>query len=178
MRNIDALLNRIASSHASKPKHLFHFTSVKNLDSIRRLGLLSQRNIVEMRLDNVDYASDETSRNSDRKRDLDGHVHLCFFEEHRMAHVAVKEGRIAETVFLRVNPDVLRLPGVLIGAGATNSEDAEVGDVSAMLSKLDWDVIYSYADWNDPAVNQRLQAAQMYEILVPERVATEYLSFS
>lgn len=175
MRDVRSLLTRISTAHASKPKHLYHFTSTANLPSIREHGLLSQRHIVEAGLKNVDYVSDRTSRSSDRIKKLDGFVHLCFFSQHRMAHVAKDRSKSGEIAFLPVMPDVLTLRGVLLSKGAANRSDVEIADIPTMLPKLDWEVIYSYTDWRDKAVLQRLNDAKMYEILVPEKIATEYL---
>ncbi len=124
---------------------------------------------------NVDYGSDTTSRYSDRRKHLDGFVHLCFFAKHRMAYFAKDRIKSGEIAFLQVLPGVLALPGVKLSKGASNRDEVEIADVSTMLPKLDWEVIYSYTDWRDKDVRQRLNEAEMYEILVPEKIATEYL---
>ncbi len=175
MLNVGALLAQIARAHTSKPKYLFHFTSVANLPSIREHGLLSQRRIIEMGLPDVDYASDTTSRYSDRRKNLDGFVHLCFFDQHRLAHVAGDRCKSGEICFVPVVPTVLALPGVLLWNGAASRGEVEIGDVQPMLAKLDWEVIYGQTDGHDREVRKRLDVARMYEILIPETVEREYL---
>ena len=40
---------------------------------------------------------------------------------------------------------------------------------------IDFDVLYSYTNWSDPAVQQRLQAAEKYEILVPRAIPLDLI---
>lgn len=175
MLNVGALLAHIARSHSSRPKHLYHFTSTANFPSIAEHGLLSQRSIVERGLADVDYGSDTTSRYSDRRKNRDGFVALCFLDQHPMVHVAQDRCKSGEIGFVHVAPAVLRLPGVLLSKGSPNRDEVETGEVQPMLARLDWDVIYTVTDPHDRAVRKRLDAARMYEILVPDGIATEHL---
>lgn len=175
MLNVGALLGHIARGHSTKPKHLYHFTSVANLPSIGEHGLLSQRRILELGIPDVDYASDSTGRYSDRRKNLDGFVHLCFFDQHRMVHVASDRCKSGEIGFVHVAPAVLLLPGVLLSNGPAYREGVVIGEVLPMLAKLDWDVMYSQTDWHDRDLRKRLDAAYTYEILVPGMIDTDYL---
>ena len=44
-----------------------------------------------------------------------------------------------------------------------------------MLQKIDIDVIYKKMDWKDAEVQSRLQSARKYEILIPNRIETDYI---
>jgi hypothetical protein len=40
---------------------------------------------------------------------------------------------------------------------------------------IDYEVLYSRTNWSDPQVQQRLQAAEKYEILVPRAIPLDLI---
>jgi hypothetical protein len=40
---------------------------------------------------------------------------------------------------------------------------------------MDFNVLYTRTNWNDPVVQQRLQAAEKYEILVPRAIPLDLI---
>lgn len=111
--------------------------------------------------------SDEVSRRVDRRRNLDRYVHLCFKSNHPMEFVARQEGRISDSIFLQVHASVIHWEGVLFAPGMANTNNIEFHSIDEARTIIDFEVLYTRTNWSDPQVQQRLQAAEKYEILVP-----------
>jgi hypothetical protein len=92
-----------------------------------------------------------------------------------MVHHATNDGRIEQLFYLRIRPDIIKLPGVMITNEVSNQSGVIPGPVSDMLDNLDLEVIYRRMVWSDPVINTRLQAADRYEVLIPDCVPTEYI---
>lgn len=151
-------------------KCFYHFTDTRNLVGIRANGLLSMR---ELRLRGIAPPApggNDWSWEADRRSGMDGFVHLCLFGEHPMEYLAKKEGRIAQTVFLQINPEVAKLPGVLISDAVANKAGVQPRPAAEMLDEIDLEVIYTRTNWKDADVQARLKSAKRYELLVPDSV--------
>lgn len=147
---------------------LYHFTDLRNVAEIRRLGgLLPLAELERRKVVVTAPASDEGSRAVDRERNLHKYVHLCFKNKHPMEYVAKADGRIKESVFLSIDRIVLTWPGVLFTAGMANTNNIEFHHMDAARAIIDYEVLYDYTDWSDPGIQSRLQLAEKYEILVP-----------
>lgn len=89
----------------------YHFTDRSNLPSIRRLGLLSARQLRFARYDHRPSSS-TASRRIDEKLNLDDYVRLCLKPEHPMAEAALFRGSASELAWLEVNlTSLVRLRG-------------------------------------------------------------------
>lgn len=55
-------------------------------------------------------------------------------------------------------------------SGMANSNNATFHPMEEARGMIDFEVLYSYTNWRDPAVQERLQAAEKYEILVPRAI--------
>lgn len=149
----------------------YHFTDTRNLPSIRQHGLLSMH---ELRLRGIANrpGGNEWSLDADKHSGMDAYVHLSFFREHPMEWLATQDGRIVESRFLKIDPSVLRAPGVLITDGVSNKASVKPRAAEEMIEKLDLEVIYTRTDWKDAKVQVRIKAARLCEILVPAHVPT------
>lgn len=92
-----------------------------------------------------------------------------------MEYMALKEGRIEKSRFLRIDPSVLTLPGVLITTEVSNKAGALPMSADTMVAKLDLEVIYTRTDWKDPKIQARLRAARKCEILVPDQIVIDLI---
>jgi len=54
----------------------------------------------------------EWSRDADGMRGMDQYVHLCFRATHPMEFRAREDGRITDSIFLQIHPEVLQWDGV------------------------------------------------------------------
>jgi hypothetical protein len=107
---------------------------------------------------------------------MDAFVHLTFFAKHPMEFLARKDGRIERTTFVRVAPEVLKLPGVLITKDVSNKSGVIPIPVEEGLPQLDYAAMYTRIDWRVPENYERRKAVEKYEILIPDIVPIEFLS--
>ena len=119
--------------------------------------------------------SDEGSRLVDRRRNLHQYVHLCFKSNHPMEFVARQEGRIGDSIFLQVHASVINWEGVLFVPGMANTNNSSPHTMEQARELIDFEVLYARTNWSDPQVQQRLQAAEKYEILVPRAIPLELI---
>jgi hypothetical protein len=153
----------------------YHFTDERNLDSIRAHGLLSMRELRRRDIAAV-TGGNQWSLDADQRAGMDAYVHLCFLRQHPMEWSARQDGRIAQSRFLRIDPKVMKLPGVMITDQVSNKAGVVAKPANDMIPNLDFQVMYTRTDWKDPAIQERRQKAKLYEILVPERVAPELIT--
>ena len=87
-----------------------------------------------------------------------------------MAFRAQEAGGIDRVVYVRINSSVLRQPDVRFVPGMANTAGISFYTVQEAFEQnvIDFEVLYSWNDWNDPAVQERRQQAEKYEVLVPD----------
>jgi hypothetical protein len=171
MNNIEqliGLLNRFKLS-------FYHFTDERNLCSIREHGLLSMRELRQRGISPV-AGGNQWSLDADLRAGMDAYVHLCFLRQHPMEWSARQDGRIERSRFLRVEPEVLTLPGVMITDQVSNKSGVLPKPADDMIPGLDFKVMYTRTDWKDPAIQARRQRAKLYEILVPTTVPPDFIA--
>jgi hypothetical protein len=155
---------------------LYHFTDRGNLQSINdHGGLLPMRLMRELGIAVAATGGNEMSLELDKAFGMDAYVHLCFTTNHPMEHLAKADRRIKDRVWLRIKPEVLKLPGVQITAEVSNKRGVVPMDVTTGLSELDREVIYTRTEWKDPAIYARRTAAEKWEVLVPDIVPLDYI---
>ena len=156
-------LDRIAS--------LFHFTDRQNLPLIRKTGGLCP--LADLRTRRITVpapGSNQLSRDLDAQAGLDQYVHLCFRSNHPMVFRAQENGRLLEVIFLEVSPEVLSWPDVRFAPDIANKTGVQHYSIAEAVEMIDFQVLYTRTDWRDPEVQERLQKAERYEILVPHHV--------
>lgn len=138
--------------------------------------MLSLAKLAEQQVAVDRYASSEESRAVDHHYGIDGFVRLCFMNQHPMEWRAKEDGRLEDTVFLEVSPEVLQFDGVRIADGVAYAHDANIyDDFDAAATQLDWEVIFTRMDWKQPAIKGRLLRAKKYELLVPNHVPIDLI---
>ncbi|MEO5806806.1 DarT ssDNA thymidine ADP-ribosyltransferase family protein [Devosia sp.] len=154
--------------------YFFHFTAAPNLVGIGKYGLLSMHEIRRLGLETLPGGND-VSLGADLACGMDKYVHLCLKRDHPMAYRAEREARIVDLRWLKINPNVLLLPGVMVTDQVSNKNGVVPQLPMALLPKADWQVLYTRTDWNDPAIQERLKGAKKWEVLVPLHVPPEYI---
>jgi len=155
---------------------LYHFTDRRNLPLIRDMGgLFPLAELEEAHVEIPAPGSDEGSRLVDRRRNLHRYVHLCFKNNHPMEYVARQDGRIGDTIFLQVHASVIHWDGVLFCPAMANTNNITFHTMDEARGMIDYKVLYTRTNWSDPQVQQRLQAAEKYEILVPRAIPLELI---
>ena len=87
---------------------VYHFTSYKNVDSIKKHGICSIQYLKELGVD-VDYVSTSTSQTIDAYKGFADYIHLGFEKRHPMLMNALANGKLASYKIYDINPSVLFL---------------------------------------------------------------------
>lgn len=159
---------------------LFHFTDRRNLAPIIQLGgLFPLADLRTMQVQIPAPGGNQLSHDLDARFNLDRFVHLCFRPQHPMEYIARQDGRIGQSVFLQVHPNVLDWCGVRFAPDIANKTGVSHYSMNEALEQelIDFEVLYTWTDWRDPEIQQRLQRAERFEILVPHRIPLELLRF-
>jgi hypothetical protein len=155
---------------------LYHFTDRRNLHSIREHGgLYPMTKLKKKNIKVVAPGGNEWSQDADGMKGMDAYVHLCFRNNHPMEYLARQEGRIGDTIFLQIHPDVLTWDGVLFTDDVANKAGVDTHTIEAARKIIDFEVLYTRTDWSDPNIQARLQQAEKYEILVPKKIRLEMI---
>lgn len=162
---IDDLIKIIKNS--TQHRHLYHFTDKANFPSIDQKGLLSKARMRQEGWWPLATGGNQLSHELDSAREIDDYVSLCFTRNHPMEYLARRDGRLPDSRYLGIDPEALEISGVKIAFGVANATKTQIVTVAKALERLDTEVIYSRTDWSDPAVQERLQAAEKFEILIP-----------
>jgi ssDNA thymidine ADP-ribosyltransferase, DarT len=160
---------KIAKILSGTGRGFYHFTDTRNLPTIRQHGLLSMSALRERNLI-VAPGGNDWSLDADKRSGMDNYVHLCFFKEHPMEYLATKEGRIQSSRFLKIDPSIIEIQGVMITNAVANRADTWPQPAEQMVAKLDLEVIYQRTDWKDPKIQVRLRAARLCELLIPKAI--------
>lgn len=169
---VHAFIRRVRRSNQQQA--FYHFTDIRNLDSIRRNGLLSHAELIRRGIDHVPGGND-LSHELDARHGTDDHVHLCFRPKHGMRDQIVNEGRIATSCWLRIDPAIVLLPNISVTLDNAAMNGIEPLPLIEALPLLDQQILYDYADWHDPVMQQRLTAAERCELLIPNHVPPPYI---
>lgn len=158
--------------------HLYHSTDRENIPSIREKGLVSKERMRAEGWWPDAPGGNELSHELDIRFGIDTFVSLCFTDNHPMLFRAKEEGRLENSVHLKISPKILKIADTLISFGVANAADAQHLPVPEAVREFDEqyiEVLYSRTDWSDPEVNQRLRTAEKFEVLVPDNVPRDFI---
>ncbi len=164
------------NSPLKKVPFLYHFTDRRNLDLIRKHGGLFP--IAQLIAGGVAVPApggNEWSRDADALKGMGNYVHLCFRNSHPMEFVARRDGRITDSIFLRIHPAVLDFAGVRFTNDVSNKSGVESVPIEQAAALIDFEVLYTRTDWKNPAIQQRLLQAEKYEVLVPCQIPLDLI---
>lgn len=137
---------------------VFHFTDRKNLDSIKKLGLISKKKLDE---GGIKYKSTHEGY-----RKILNYVSLSLTDNNPMIYSALKENRITNPIIIRIDSEVLYLKYTIFYTSYSNALNSEKGSsFNFFRSKI------IHRDVNsDSDIDVRKQ-----EILVPEEIDVKYI---
>ncbi len=165
MMNIKAILQHYGINS------IWHFTDLSNLESIKKHGVLSLRNIINSRIDVACYGANELSHNLDVSKGLDQFVHLSFIKEHPMQYVKTKSGEIPNPVWLEIDASVLFKNRSIFSKQVANKSGAKLyGNINDLAKYIDLDVLWSRTDWSNPQIQQRRKEAKYGEIMIQNKI--------
>ena len=152
----------------------FHFTDTRNLDLIKKHGILSRRKLREMGINIPAPGGNQWSRDSADRLGLDRYVSLCLTPSHPMEFTARTSGQIEAATYLHIHPNIIKIEGVMMTGGVSNKAGIAPEAPGEVLEKLDIEAIYRPA-WGAPGFVDRLKVAEKFEILVPDQVPLNYI---
>ncbi len=155
---------------------LYHFTERSNLASIRSSGgLYSWNSLVERGIHVPKPGGNDWSHEADERLGLADYVHLCFKDEHPMEYTAKKDGRLSDTIFLRINAQVLDLPGVLFTDDVSNKAGVATMSREQANSCFDFEVMSGWQDLSNQNIRDRYNQCKKYEALIPHHIPSNYI---
>ena len=92
-----------------------------------------------------------------------------------MAFVAQSDGRITNCIYLEIHPHILTFPGVMFTDDVANKAGVVPHPIAEAEAMIDYQVLYTYMDWRDPVVLERLRRAEKCEVLVPHQIPLNYI---
>ncbi len=155
---------------------LYHFTDRRNLPLIREHGgLYPMSKLKKKEIEVPAPGGNAWSQDADGMKGMDKYVHLCFRATHPMEFLARQDGRIKDSIFLQIHPDVLLWDGVKFTADVSNKAGVALHTIEEAREIIDFEILYTRTNWHDPAILARLQQAEKYEILVPKKIPLDLM---
>ncbi|ASF46696.1 DarT ssDNA thymidine ADP-ribosyltransferase family protein [Methylovulum psychrotolerans] len=149
---------------------VWHFTDHANLESIKQHGLLALSELEKRGITIPAPGGNEWSHDADKMKKLDKYVHLAFVDEHPMAYRAREDGRIKNLIWLKIDASVILGGDVYFCADVANKSGVSVLTAEQAKDHIDFEVLFTYMDWRDPAIQNRRQSAKKAQILVPKMI--------
>lgn len=156
----------------AKGVKLYHFTDKRNIDSIKKNGLLSAEAVNQYGISSK-YASSQESRAIDKQMGLSDFVRLSFVKNHPMMFTSMTAFGL-NPVVLEINPLIALMPNVFFSDRNTLKSGANIGPSAIDLSKVDFSVINSNIHYyNLPDVKSK--NSYQAEVLVKRRIGPEFI---
>jgi len=158
---------------------LFYITHVANVAGIIRGGILSHNRAAKFapaRVD-LDTVQEIRARKPVGSRMLHDHANLYVCGRNAMMYYVVHHNPIDSVCLLRVAPDVLDLPDVVIADGNAARWETRFDDVGKGLGALDHDRIHAQY-WTHPEdliAEYEHKRVKQAEVLVPDGVDSDYV---
>jgi ssDNA thymidine ADP-ribosyltransferase, DarT len=160
----------------SQVGELFYISHVANVASILRMGILSHNRAARVPHAGVDLATVQEIRSNIRispERMLHDHANLYICGRNAMMFYVVEHNRLSDICLLRVSPEVLDLPDVVVADGnAARRYSTKFSAPDAGIAALDFDRVH--AEWwsrhGNETANYEHKRVKQAEVLVPDTV--------
>ncbi len=157
---------------------LHYITPIANVLSILNMGILSHNRAKRVRHESVAMKEIQDRRarvTVPAGKTLHDYVNLYIYARNPMMYKRRTEFR--ELCVLRVSPDVIDLPGVVITDGNACGEYVRFSAAPKGLAIVDRNWTFA-DDWRDPDPIQyyRKKTAKCAEVLVPDKVAPHFIT--
>jgi hypothetical protein len=129
-------------------KSIWHFTDESNLESISRYGLLSLNDIKRQQIKVSRYGATHSSHLQDIRKGLDKFVHLAFVKDHPMYHIAKRDGRIINPVWVEIDLSAISDRNTIFSNMLANTHNAKIFNGSMLEKMIDFKTILYEDDFN------------------------------
>jgi hypothetical protein len=150
---------------------VWHFTARSNWPLIAEHGLLSLAELHRRGIEVPAPGGNDWSHEADRIKGLHEYVHLAFTTSHPMLYRAREEGRIADPIWIQIDPSILLQDGVKFCTDVSNKAGVPILEPADAIEQIDFDALFTYMNWADPEIRARRLAAEKSEVLVPRKVS-------
>jgi len=162
----------------SELTELHYITPIANVPSILKIGILSHN-----RAKQVHHQSVAMNEIQDRRvrvtvpggKNLHEYVNLYICARNPMMYK--RRAQYKELCILKISPDVLDIPGVVITDGNASGDYVRFAAAPKGISIVNRDLTFA-DNWqdNDPIQYFRKKAAKCAEVLVPDKVEPDYIT--
>jgi hypothetical protein len=151
----------------------YHFTDTRNISLIvQKGGLFSWSEIKDSGV--IAPGGNDWSHDADAYKKMDLYVHLCFLDSHPMEYAARLDGRIKQSRFLKIKPEVIDWEGVLFTDDVSNKSGVNAFEIDEAINFLDFESIYSLLNGRRlPA--DKWKVISKYEILIPKHIPIRFI---
>jgi hypothetical protein len=165
--------------HRGQVGELFYITHVANVEGIIRHGVLSHNRAVKWAPARVDLEVVQEIRARKRigPRMLHDHANVYFCGRNPMMYYVVHHNPLDSICLLRVSPNVLDLPSVVIADGNAARWETRFDDVPTGLAALDYGRIHAryWTHPGDPVAEYEHKRVKQAEVLIPDAIDPGYL---
>lgn len=153
--------------------HLYHFTDLSNIKSIKENGgLYSWWMAEKFDISITNPGGDGNSRRSDRKYKLENYVRLSFCKEHPMIWGAVANDRIVNPFVLEINPEVVFFEETVFSDMNATKTGHSHGGLIEDVQKIKFDIVKKRYFDVDESNKPYYQAEVLVRSFIPYRFIT------
>ena len=168
--NYDEFKKLIEQHHITT---LYHFTDRENLESIiNNGGLYSWADCEQKGISISKPGGSMSSRDLDRRDNLQNFVRVSFVREHPMMYVAMNDGRISNPVVLEIDPEVIYWQDSLYADRNATKNGALVGSSIDDFSQLHFNSFKAKKHFDLDADEQKFYQA---EVLVKNHIPLQFI---
>lgn len=168
--NYDEFKKLIEQHHITT---LYHFTDRENLESIiKNGGLYSWADCEQKGISISKPGGSMSSRDLDRRDNLQNFVRVSFVKEHPMMYVAMNDGRISNPVVLEIDPEVIYWQDSLYADRNATKNGAHVGSSIDDFSQLHFNSFKAKKHFDLDADEQKFYQA---EVLVKNHILLQFI---
>lgn len=168
--NYDEFKKLIEQHHITT---LYHFTDRENLESIiQNGGLYSWTDCEQKGISISKPGGSMSSRDLDRRDNLQNFVRVSFVREHPMMYVAMNDGRISNPVVLEIDPEVIYWQDSLYADRNATKNGAHVGSSIDDFSQLHFNSFKAKKHFDLDADEQKFYQA---EVLVKNHIPLQFI---
>ena len=168
--NYDEFKKLIEQHHITT---LYHFTDRENLESIiKNGGLYSWADCEQKGINIPKPGGSMSSRDLDKRDNLQNFVRVSFVREHPMMYVAMNEGRISNPVVLEIDPEVIYWQDSLYADRNATKNGALVGSSIDDFSQLHFNSFKAKKHFDLNADEQKFYQA---EVLVKNHIPLQFI---
>lgn len=168
--NYDEFKKLIEQHHITT---LYHFTDRENLESIiKNGGLYSWADCEQKGISISKPGGSMSSRDLDRRDNLQNFVRVSFVREHPMMYVAMNDGRISNPVVLEIDPEVIYWQDSLYADRNATKNGAHVGSSIDDFSQLHFNSFKAKKHFDLDADEQKFYQA---EVLVKNHIPLQFI---